>query len=65
MKEGYIKYKRVVKTFNPNDENLGDKIQEYLDSLIGEGFEIISYDEKESSNSLDLKLLLGKKRQVL
>lgn len=47
-----IKYKRIEKLLIYNDEI----IQDYLDELIKDGFEIIYYNEKEILDGNDIKL---------
>lgn len=51
-----IKYKRIEKLLNYNDEI----IQDYLDELIKDGFEIIYYNEKEilDGNGIKLKITI-------
>jgi hypothetical protein len=60
--EKYFKYKRVVQVFTEEE-----KIQEFLDSLISEGWEIIHYQEGQggvldATISWKITVLLGKKQ---
>ncbi len=59
--ERYIKYKRIVKKFYISNS---EKIQEFFDELIKDGYEIIYYHE-EIINMLELQitLVIGKKQE--
>lgn len=57
----YIKYKRFIKDFD-NQE----LIQEFLDELITDGWEIIHYDEiPKTVTMLGVIVLAGKKRKEI
>jgi hypothetical protein len=58
--ERFIKYKRHFKSFlNYGFEN---ELQEWLDSLISEGWEIINYKEIYGELNTDVVILAGKKQ---
>jgi hypothetical protein len=44
MNMKYIKYVRIVKTFNKNQE-----IKDFFDSLVEDGIEVIHYNEKNNN----------------
>lgn len=54
----YIKYKRFTEEFEDNN-----KIQEFLDELITDGWEIISYFEKPKDiKTLSIIIVAGKRK---
>lgn len=56
----FIKYKRIVEYLKE------DKIQEFLDQLIKDGWEIINYNETPPevlNDNLKLTVMAGKKRE--
>lgn len=57
-----IKYERRVITIphRPEREKI---VQDYLDRIIFDGYEIISYNEEMSDDCLIITLLLGKRNQ--
>lgn len=58
MQSTYIKYKRVHETMKLS------QLQDYLDSVVIDGFDIINYKESMLSNNkiIEVIMLLGKKR---
>ena len=56
----FIKYKRHVNAF-PN-ENFEKELQEWLDKLVTEGWEIINYAENHKQNHFDVVILAGKRQ---
>jgi len=57
--EKFIKYKRI------DDTVCLDRIQDILDQIIADGYEIISYSEKLSviyDNCIDIVIIIGKKQ---
>ncbi len=63
MNSKYIRYNRITKTFKDSlDQN---EIQLFLNDLIIDGFEIISYFEKQTKQVLTITILAGKLRDVL
>lgn len=74
--EKYIKYKRLVETVKM-DEHFDKNLQNFLDGLISDGWEIINYGEQvqtiinqvgldqKSENTLKITVLVGKRQQVL
>lgn len=63
----YIKYKRFNKTFNHNSANHSEdtEIQEFLNELIVDGYEIIYYNETVKSKLINITVLCGKIRQII
>ena len=63
MGNRFIRYNRIVKIF----DNIQDQaeIQKFLDDLIVNGYEIISYSEKQIKQTLTITILAGKIRNVL
>lgn len=56
--ETYIKYKRIVKDLNGDEE-----IQKHLDSLSSEGWDIIFYNEAiKSTAAMTITTVVGKKQ---
>jgi hypothetical protein len=55
--EKYIKYQRFIKTFFTDEE-----IQNFLDMLITDGWEIIFYKEEEKTKRITI-IVIGGKRQ--
>ena len=58
--EKYIKYKRHEKSFL--NKGFEDELQEWLDSLVVEGWEIINYHENHKVKEFNVIILTGKKQ---
>jgi basic membrane lipoprotein Med (substrate-binding protein (PBP1-ABC) superfamily) len=59
--EKYIKYKRFTKDFIDND-----KIQEFFDELITDGWDIIYYQEEPKDvKTLNIVVVVGKRQNKL
>ena len=58
MHSTYIKYKRVNKTIKQT------QLQDYLDRVVVDGFDILYYNENilNNNNLIEFTMLLGKKR---
>jgi len=57
----FIKYKRFTEEFVDNE-----KIQEFLDKLITDGWQIISYSERPKDvQTLGIIILAGKRREII
>ena len=57
----FIRYKRFTEEFDNNT-----KIQEFLDSLITDGWQIISYSERPKDvQTLSIIILAGKRREII
>jgi len=56
--ELYIKYKRLTKEFTHDED-----IQEFLDELSSEGWDIIHYNEKpKDTTTLNIVVVAGKRQ---
>lgn len=56
--EAFIKYKRITKEFTHNDA-----IQEFLDELSSEGWDIIHYKETPTdTTTLNIVVVVGKRQ---
>jgi hypothetical protein len=58
--ERYIKYKRHLNSFPYPD--FEKDLQEWLDKLVTDGWEIINYNEVHKERSFDVIILAGKKQ---
>jgi basic membrane lipoprotein Med (substrate-binding protein (PBP1-ABC) superfamily) len=59
--EKYIKYKRFTKDFIDND-----KIQEFFDELITDGWDIIYYQEEPKDvKILNIVVVVGKRQNTI
>ena len=60
----FIKYKRFFKSLTIGDEKtMKNDIQEFLDDIISEGFEIVHYSEYDIRNKKRIVVIGGKKNQ--
>lgn len=59
--EDFVKYKREVKTFELYSPTFSLDIQNYFDSLIVDGFEIIHYNEIWEEKHIIVVCVLGKR----
>lgn len=64
MEKKYTKYRRVTETFKCLEH---DKIQSFLDKLVVDNYEIISYNEDISDKIITVRVLIGEldQRQIL
>ena len=59
--EDFIRYKRFTEEFDDNDT-----IQEFLDGLIKDGWQIISYFERpKDTKTLSIIILAGKRKETI
>lgn len=64
MKNNYVKYKRIKKTFNVNKKT-DEYIQEFFDDLVKDGFDIIYYNEIINQLDIHLTILVGRKNHKI
>jgi len=55
--EKYIKYQRFINIFYSDEE-----IQNFLDKLVADGWEIISYEENEKTKRITIIIIAGKRQ---
>jgi len=65
MKNSYVKYNRIKRTFNITDKKIDDNIQEFFDDLVKDGFDIIYYNEVVNQSYIHMTILVGRKNQEI